>query len=299
LLIYDENNNYRYWTFNASDTWSLIIMNLSTFAAKSQNNVSLDMIKRIEIDAFRPDNGKTSIAADLGPIFLVNKLTLNELSLKYSSPSAPPRLSLTLSGSGMYTVLMPSFLRPVENGFPDGILQSLPTSDLLVNVNTGQAISLPFEFSINDPKMLLTSYVSRPLRSIGFQKTNAWSNAFSFNPNSTGPMGISMLGTHIEMPWDKVTFKLSNIDLSNGTLMLNVFLNGSTVDSNEARITVYRNDFNPSNQVAQFFLQTTQRWQLFSTPLKDVTDVYITIDNLGMIGKFYLEPLVYSYNPFY
>jgi hypothetical protein len=299
LLLYDKNNDYRYWTFNASDTWSLIVMNLSAFDGGSPQNLALSNVTRIEIDSPVPTNASTNIVTDFGPVFLVKSITFGELSEQYSSPSASPQMSLTLPGAGMYTVLVPSFLQPIESGFPAGTFQILPSSDLLVNVTTDQPRSLPFEFSSIDPRILMTSYVSRPLRYITFQAVNSWSNASLFTLGEDGPLATPILGTQLDIPWDEAMFKLSNLDLSNGTLMLGVFVNGSTVGSPDAVINVYNGYPNPSKLIGQFYLQNTQRWFIFSTTLNNIKDLYVSIENLGMVGQFYLEPLIYSSNPFY
>jgi hypothetical protein len=274
-------------------------MNLSAFDGGSPQNLALSNMTRIEIDSPLPTNASTNIVTNFGPIFLVKSVTYSELSEQYSSPSASPQMSLTLPGAGMYTVLVPSFLQPIESEFPAGTLQILPSSDLLVNMTTDQARSLPFEFSSTDPRILMTTYVSRPLRYVSFQTLNSWSHASLFTLGENGPLGTPIIGTQLDIPWDEVVFKLNNLAVSNGTLMLGVFVNGSTVGSPDAVINVYNSVYNYRYLIAQFYLQSTQRWFIFSTTLNNAKALYISIENLGMVGQFYLEPLSYSYNPYY
>ena len=301
LFLYDQANNYEYWNFNASNSWSIILLDLSTPNGESKQSFSKDQVSRIEINtALSTDH--EGLVFDFDPIFLVKNIVTTELSEQYSSQFVMPKLSLSLPNPGNYTLLVPSFLKYNDDNFlPAGSFQVLPNSDLLFDCVSDQTGSI-FEFASSDPQTLLTSFVSRPLRDIGFQRFNSWSNASLSIQNDFGPIGTSILSTNMYKPWDLVIFKLNNINLSNGTLELGLFVNGTNLGENNGYVRIYKTHADAtshSNAIAEFPVQRTQCWILFSTPLANVASLYINVENLDTIGQYILEPLVYSSNPYY
>ena len=301
LIIYDVDNNYRYWTFNADSQISFVVLNLVSFSEKSKQDISLKNISRIEIDLSNPIESLNETTLNFGPILIPKRLTKVNLSEVIDSSKHTSQWFMSLNNYDNYTLLLPSFLRWEDIKPTTVSVKIYPASIIFIETKNKQNCTLSFRLASTDPRFLNLKFISRPLRDIVLYTVNTTSNvSFSYD-SDTVLFGEKTLNVSLKAR-DFSIIKIEEICLDKGKILLGVFVDGGIRGSESAVIRVYRtlsDAASHSNFITEFKISDVQRWVLFENELTGLSTLYLRIDNSDLEGDFYLWIRVYSFGPYY
>jgi hypothetical protein len=301
LLIYDVDNNYRYWTFNADSQISFVVLNLVNFSGKSKQDISLKNISLIEIDLSKPIESLNETTLNFGPILIPKRLTKVNLLEVIDSSKHTSQWFMSLNNYDNYTLLLPSFLKWEDIEPTTVSVKIYPASIIFIETKNKQNCTLSFRLASTDPRFLNLKFISRPLRDIVLYTVNTTSNvSFSYD-SDTVLFGEKTLNVSLKT-WDFSIIKVENFDLDKGKILLGVFIDGGIRGSNSLVIGVYRTLSDAESQrnfITELKLSDVQRWVLFENEITELSSLYLRIDSLDLVGDFNLWIRVYSFGRYY
>jgi len=303
LTMYDENNNYRYWSFDAKNSSTFVLLDLNSFDGESNPDFSVESLARLEID-FRSINPSLDLVKTrfrISPIWVSPGLVETSLIEHFNLENNSSRFVLQIDRFTEAVFKIPLFLSLTSvNPTNDNVL-ILPDNVLYVPRNTLHNIQISFQISSHDSRNLLSEFLPRSLRYANFSRYTPFSNASLSSSSTVNLFGASTQRVNMKKPWDMVILEFSQVDIQKGRLCIGLYQDTS-MGATTATIKLYKSydDFlNNRNLVATFSSSDVARWVLFEEELIDVHNLYFVIENFDMKGEFYLWMRLYSYGVYY
>jgi hypothetical protein len=277
------------------------VLHLDSFSGKGENDMSLKNIARIEIDLLSLIDSSSEVNVTVGPILIPEGLTTINLSELFDLDNHASQWVANLTNYDNYTLLLPNFLC-LEAIEPEKVsVKIYPDSIIFVEAKCKQSCMLSFRLASDDPRALSLDFMSRPLRRKIIHTINATLDvSFSYESNII-LFGSKTLTVNLDS-WQMCILEVEDVLLENGTILLGAFVDGEITGSKTATIRVYRtlsDAKSQTNSIAEFQLADLQRWLLFKGTIKDVSTLYLRIDNLNVVGNFTLWVQVYSFGLYY
>lgn len=309
LIMYDIAGNYKYWLFNANSQFSPIVLDINSYAGKSEKDLSLNQIARLEIDVpkspendNRTENDQYATDFIIGSILFPSEFTTMNMSELFDTNDFTSRWIMTLNNNyENYALLLPDFLS-FEGVEPKTVSTEMFADSLLyVDTTDVDVCNLSFQLISDDPRALTPDSISRPLRNPVLQTLNAITNiTFAYDSN-TVLFGGKSFQVNLNS-WQMCMLKIEDTLLENGTLSIGVFVDGGIKGSNDAFIRIYKTSsdaWSQKNFVTEFQLSDVQKWHLLQADVQGLSNLYLRIDNLDVVGNFTLWIQAKSYGLYY
>ena len=160
---------------------------------------------------------------------------------------------------------------------------------------------MTFRLASDDPRAFSLEFISRPLRRTILHTVNGTKDVSPLYESNNVLFGGKIFDISLKS-WQMAILEVKDILLENGTISLGAFVDGGVRGSKNAVIRVYRTLADAKSQknfITEFKLCNVQRWLVFESEISDLSNLYIRIDNLDMVGDFTLWFQVNSFGVYY